>query len=148
MSRLWAQFGQDFEVEAQTRFWSWSLVSILLLILGWGYEDYSWSRFWCQLWSRFWISSLVEMLMFGWDFEVRAWLRFWRWNLIKICVWTCFNFGKQNSTLWYVVPLTMFRQLSLFLDSQCQCHDIPIIWHSFISFSCHSCVFISFNCHF
>ena len=27
--------------------------------------------------------------MFGWDFEVDAWSRFWRWNLIKICVWTC-----------------------------------------------------------
>ena len=29
------------------------------------------------------------MLMFGWDFEVNAGSRFWRWNLIKICVWTC-----------------------------------------------------------
>ena len=29
------------------------------------------------------------MLMFGWDFEVDDWSRFWRWNLIKICVWTC-----------------------------------------------------------
>ena len=28
-------------------------------------------------------------MTFGWDFEVNAWSRFWRWNLIKICVWTC-----------------------------------------------------------
>ena len=39
------------------------------------------------------------MLMFGWDFEF--------WNLIKICVRTCY-FGKQNSTLGPVVPLAMF----------------------------------------
>ena len=43
-------------------------------------------------------------LMFGWDFEVDAWSRFWRWNLIKICVWTC----DMNSTLGSVVPLAMF----------------------------------------
>ena len=44
-------------------------------------------------------------LMFGWDFEVDAWSRFWRWNLIKICVWTC----DKNSTLGSVVPLAMFH---------------------------------------
>ena len=42
--------------------------------------------------------------MFGWDFEVDAWSRFWRWNLIKICVWTC----DMISTLRSVVPLAMF----------------------------------------
>ena len=83
------RFGQDFEVDAQARFWSWSLVSILLLILGWGYEDYSWSRFWSYVWSRFWSLSLVEMLIFGWSFEVAAWSRLWRWYLINICLRTC-----------------------------------------------------------
>ena len=42
--------------------------------------------------------------MFGWDFEDDAWSRFWRWNLIKICVWTC----DKNSTFGSVVPLAMF----------------------------------------
>ena len=42
--------------------------------------------------------------MFGWDFEDDAWSRFWRWNLMKICVWTC----DKNSTLGSVVPLAMF----------------------------------------
>ena len=65
-----------------------------------GYEVESWSRFW----TRFWILSLVEMLMFGWNFEVDAWSRFWRWNLTKICVWTC----DMISTLGSVVPLAMF----------------------------------------
>ena len=69
--------------------------------LHWYYEVESWSRFW----TRFWILSLVEMLMFGWNFEVDAWSRFWRWNLIKICVWTC----DKNSTLGSVVPLAMFN---------------------------------------
>ena len=37
--RLWAQsFGQDFEVEIQAKFWSWSLFSILLLMFGWDFE--------------------------------------------------------------------------------------------------------------
>ena len=52
--------------------------------------------------------------MFVWDFEVDAWSRFWRWNLIKICVWTCDTtsrsyFGEMNSTLGSVVPLAMFH---------------------------------------
>ena len=42
--------------------------------------------------------------MFRCDFEVDAWSRFWRWNLVKICVWTC----DMNSTLGSVVPLAMF----------------------------------------
>ena len=40
------RFGQDFEIEVQAKFLSWSLVSILLLIFGWGYEAESWSIFW------------------------------------------------------------------------------------------------------
>ena len=46
--------------------------------------------------------------MFGWDFKVDFWSRFWQLSLIKIFVWTCFNFGKLNSTLRSVVPLTKF----------------------------------------
>ena len=53
------RFGDDFEIEVQARFWSWSLYRILLMTLG-----------------------LVEML-------INVWLKFWRWNLIKICVRTC-----------------------------------------------------------
>ena len=47
--------------------------------------------------------------MFGW--EVDAYSRFWRWNLIKICVWTC----DMNSTLGSVVPLAMFFLYILFI---------------------------------
>ena len=42
LSRLWAQGLVKIEVEVQAQFWGWSLVNILLLILGWDYEDYSW----------------------------------------------------------------------------------------------------------
>ena len=56
----------------------------------------------------------MERLMFGWHFEVDSWSRFWRWNLIKICVWTC----NMNSTLGSVVPLAMFS-----LESQFRCID-------------------------
>ena len=55
--------------------------------------------------------------MFGWDFEDDAWSRFWRWNLIKICVWTC----NMNSTLGSVVPLAMFYILTDFLYSTAKC---------------------------
>ena len=41
-----SRFGQDFEVDVEVRFWSWSLGIILLLMLGCGYEVQSWSRFW------------------------------------------------------------------------------------------------------
>ena len=50
--------------------------------------------------------------MFGQDFDVKVWSKdFEFWNLIKICVRTCF-FGKQNSTLGSVVPLAMFFNLT------------------------------------
>ena len=40
------RFGQDFEVDVQAIFWSWSLFIVLLLMLGCGYEVQPWSRFW------------------------------------------------------------------------------------------------------
>ena len=49
---------------------------------------------------------------------------------------------RQSSSFLRVV--FMFWQSSSFLDSQIRCHDIPITWHSFILFSRHSWVFISF----
>ena len=118
---LSTRFGQDFEVEAQARFWSWSLVSILLLILGWGYEDYSWSRFWSYVWSRFWSLSLVEMLIFGWGFEVAAWSRIWRWNLIKIC-WELVIWSKEVTFVSRTQPsgpLCLWQCFSSSKDQKC-----------------------------
>ena len=55
--------------------------------------------------------------MFGQDFDVKVWSKdFEFWNLIKICVRTCF-FGKQNSTLGSVVPLAMFFIYLFFLGT-------------------------------
>ena len=118
-----SRFGQDFEVDAEVRFWSWSLGIILLLMLGCGYEVQSWSRFWSYVWSRFLSLSFVKILMFGWDFEVGAWSRFWI-CLIKICVRICDMtsrnyFGKQNSTLGSVVPLAMFWEKPLKFSNGC-----------------------------
>ena len=65
--------------------------------------------------------------MFGWDFEVDAWSRFWRWNLIKICVWTC----DMNSTLVSVVPLAMFflnKRNDESLNTCCQNPNLTISW--------------------
>ena len=63
-----------------------------------------------------WTTCAHQPLMFDWDFEVDAWSKFWRWNLLKICVWTCdmtktSYFGKLNSTLRSVVPLAMFTDI-------------------------------------
>ena len=56
--------------------------------------------------------------MFGQDFDVKVWSKdFEFWNLIKICVRTCF-FGKQNSTLGSVVPLAMFLTIVLSTPSE------------------------------
>ena len=51
----------------------------------------------------------MERPMSGWDFEVDAWSRFWRWNMTRVCVWTC----DMNSTLGSVVPSAMFMDDSL-----------------------------------
>ena len=98
-----SRFVQDFEVDVQARFWRWTLVIILLLMLGCGYEVNSWSRFWF---------GLVKIFKFKFCRNGDVWLRFWS-CLIKICVWTCdmaqrSYFGKMNSTLGSVVPLAMF----------------------------------------
>ena len=126
---LSTRFGQDFEVEAQARFWSWSLVSILLLIFGWGYEDYSWSRFWSYVLSSFWSFwslSLVEIMIFGWscclveimkmkydqDFFENLWndlkklLRYAEINLRVRCA-----FGNVY-TIYYVILLSSFPMYS------------------------------------
>ena len=89
--RLWAQgLAKSLKLKFKQNCWIWSLVSILLLRLG---EVVKW--------------------MFGQDFDVKVWSKdFEFWNLIKICVETCF-FGKQNSTLGSVVPLAMFSFIIL-----------------------------------
>jgi len=93
--KVWSRFWSSGKI------WSWSLSSFSLLMFCRGYEIKSWSRFgqdFEALWSFLWRCwCLVEV-------EVDAWSRFWRWNLIKICVWTC----DMNSTLGSVVPLAMF----------------------------------------
>ena len=82
-------FGLDFEVEAQARFWSWSLVSILLMMFGLGYEvelslvQYSEARF-----GR----DLVQMLMF--DVFIKILMLMMRIVLATVC----FRFGR-----WFLV---------------------------------------------
>ena len=92
-----AKFCSDFEHKVWPRVWSWS----------------SSETFETEVWSVFCCWGLVRL----WS-DVKVWLKDYEfWNLIKICVRTCF-FGKQNSTLGSVVPLAMFKQeLSLSLLS-------------------------------
>ena len=70
-----SRFVQDFEVDVQARFWSWSLVIILLLMLGCGYEVHSWSRFWF---------GLVKIFKFKFCRNGDVWLRFWSWCKVEI----------------------------------------------------------------
>ena len=104
---LSTRFGQDFEVEAQARIWSWSLVSILLL----------WSLVKVMRLSLVVILKLrlVKILKFKFSWNADVWLRFWSWflgNILKfdqdfrMTNWS--YFGKQNSTLGSIVPLAMF----------------------------------------
>ena len=82
------------------RFWSWSLVSILLLLFGWDYEV-----------ELFEIQKLglVKILKLQFSQGADVWLRFWSWcmvktwrgNLIKICV----------RTTQLVLPLAIFYQI-------------------------------------
>ena len=110
-------FFSSFEDKIHSRFWSWSsgkiwswsLVSMLLLMFCRGNEVDSLSRFWSQVWTISWILSLVEMLMFVMS-------RFWSCCLVNILKMKfdqilCLNllkisyFGRPNSTLGSVVPL-------------------------------------------
>ena len=107
-------FFSNFEHNVWSKFWSWNSDKIwswsLLSFLCWCFVEVMLNP------SRILVDILkqglgkilklkfYERLMFGSDFEVDAWSRFLRWNLIKICVWTC----DINSTLGSVVPLAMF----------------------------------------
>ena len=50
-----------------SRFWSWSLVSILLLMFGWGYEVESWLRF----------QRVGQAFKFKLSRDTDLWLQFW-----------------------------------------------------------------------
>ena len=124
----WQHFVTDLEAEVKKltffsniehnvwwKFWSWNSDKIwswsLLSFLCWCFVEVMLNP------SRILVDILKQGLgkilklkfygeaMFGSDFEVDAWSRFSRWNLIKICVWTC----DINSTLGSVVPLAMFN---------------------------------------
>ena len=84
-----SRFVQDFEVDVQARFWSWSLVIILLLMLGRGYQVHSWSRFWF---------GLVKIFKFKFCRNDDVWLRFWSWCKVEIL-----KMFDQDSclNLWY-----------------------------------------------
>ena len=88
---------EHFAADVLYRLWSWILVDILKL--GWvKILNFKFSGD-AGVWLRFLVDAL---------------LRFWRWNVIRICVWTCDMtsrnyFGKMNSTLGSVVPLAMFK---------------------------------------
>ena len=107
-----SRFVQDFEVDVQARFWSWSLVIILLLMLGCGYEVHSWSRFWFGLvkifkfkfLSKWWCLVEILKLIQGRDSE-DVWSRFvfelviWPKEVTLVsrtqpsgplCLWQCF----------------------------------------------------------
>ena len=82
-----SRFVQDFEVNVQARFWSWSLVIMfLLLMLGCGYEVHSWSRSWFGLVKIF-------KLMFRQDFEAEVCSLFCYWCLVVVMK---FNLGRDS----------------------------------------------------
>ena len=72
------------------------------------------SRFWSYVWSRFWSLCLVEMLIIGCGFEA-AWSRLWRWNLIKICLRTCYMTFKEVTLVTRTQPLGPFTFGNVFL---------------------------------
>ena len=85
---------QDFEDEVQASFaagvWPVFFADVLL-------------RLWSCILIEILKVSLVKILKLKFYEEVDVWLRFWnawsrfwRWNLIKICIWTCLNFGNLN----------------------------------------------------
>ena len=75
-----AKFCSDFELKVWSRVWSWNSSKILKLKFGQNFAAEPWWGYEVVVWSRFW--SLVEMLRLGWDFGF--------WNLIEICVRTCY----------------------------------------------------------
>ena len=99
-------FGLDFEVEAQARFWSWSLVSILLMMFGLGYEvelslvQYSEARFGRDLVQMLMFDVFIKILklMLNRDSEIVICSRFVNCDLViwtqpsgPLCLWQCFH---------------------------------------------------------
>ena len=109
-------FGQDFKVEVEARFWSWSLVSILLLMFGWGYEVESWISKYSA--GRFGQDSNFRFLSRCWCLVeiLKLMLIFWNCDMFEICeLWSC----DMNSTLGSVVPLAMFSWQLFFVSDNC-----------------------------
>ena len=81
------------------------------------------------------------------ELNADVWLRFWRWNLVEICVRTCYF--DQNWTLGSVVPLAMFFKSPSHRYTNAKCKlshaeraKAPLVWmqkscHSFVCSSVH-----------
>ena len=113
-------FGLDFEVEAQARFWSWSLVSILLMMFGLGYEvelslvQYSEARFGRDLVQMLMFDVFIKILklMLNRDskivicsilWTVNCDLVIWTQPSGPLCLWQCLSFIQTPQTMKVIV---------------------------------------------
>ena len=99
-----SRFGQDFKVDVQARFWSWSLVIVLLLMLhvvmkfnlGQDSEARFGQDFEAQVLWRGWCLVEILKMMLGRDSEDEIWSRFVFELVIRtqpsgpLCLWQCF----------------------------------------------------------
>ena len=102
-------FGQDFKVEVEARFWSWSLVSILLLMFGWGYEVESWISKYSA--GRFGQDSNFRFLSRCWCLVeiLKLMLRFWNCDMFEICeLWSCDMNPRVRCAFGNVLCVLMF----------------------------------------
>ena len=93
-------FGQDFEVEVKAGFWSWSLVSILLMMFGWSQILVNILKLGLvKILTLYLVEMLILKSMLNRDSEIVYCSRF-----VNCELWSC----DMNSTLGSVVPLAMF----------------------------------------
>ena len=99
--RLWALKSRFFEVEVQARFWSWSLVSILLLIL---------VKFNLDQDSE----GLVKILNIKFSRNSDVWFRSGSWCLVEILKLKFDqDLCENHSNLGAILPLAMFSSTSI-----------------------------------
>ena len=100
------------------RFWNWSFINILRHKFGWDVEaEFRWG---------YWGLGLVNIMKL--HFEANVWSRFWLWSLFEILMLKCCLWSRILITLWYDIKHLLWWERS----TRCAFGNVYKLWWSLI----------------
>ena len=100
------------------RFWNWSFINILRHKFGWDVEaEFRWG---------YWGLGLVNIMKL--HFEANVWSRFWLWSLFEILMLKCCLWSRILITLWYDIKHLLWWERS----TRCAFGNVYKLWWNLI----------------